>query len=282
MADSFDKSQNETNAPASESDSRANQDQTSGFSPAERATGSTPNAGHDPTRTDLGDSRDSTFESSDGAGDSQEFELAESLPTREAGELFADRYRLMDQIGEGGMGSVWIARQTAPVKRSVAIKLIREGLDSKSILRRFEVERQALAMMDHPNIAQVLDAGETKEGQPFFVMELVKGVSITQFCDEAKLTVRQRLELFVLVCQAIQHAHHKGIIHRDIKPSNVLVTTVDDNPVPKVIDFGVAKAAGQPLTGESMNTGLGYVVGTPEYMSPEQAGSKRSGHRHAL
>jgi eukaryotic-like serine/threonine-protein kinase len=180
-------------------------------------------------------------------------------------------YKLVEQIGEGGMGSVWMAQQTEPVKRVVAIKVIKAGMDSKAVLARFEAERQALAMMDHPNIAKVFDAGATRDGRPFFVMELVKGTPITKFCDERKLTPRQRLELFVPVCLAIQHAHQKGIIHRDIKPSNVLVALYDDRPVPKVIDFGVAKAAGQPLTDLTLMTGYGAVVGTPEYMSPEQA-----------
>ena len=144
-------------------------------------------------------------------------------------------------------------------------------MDSKQVLARFEAERQALALMDHPNIAKVLDAGATTEGRPYFVMELVKGVPITKFCDERQLTPRERLELFLPVCHAIQHAHQKGIIHRDIKPSNVLVALYDGKPVPKVIDFGVAKAAGQPLTERTLVTGLGAVVGTPEYMSPEQA-----------
>ena len=169
------------------------------------------------------------------------------------------------------MGSVYMAQQTEPVKRAVAVKVIKAGMDSKAVLARFEAERQALAMMDHPNIARVLDAGTTDGGRPFFVMELVKGMPITKYCDERKLTPRQRLELFVPVCQAIQHAHQKGIIHRDIKPSNVLVAMYDDRPVPKVIDFGVAKAAGQTLTDKTLMTGFGAVVGTPEYMSPEQA-----------
>ena len=153
------------------------------------------------------------------------------------------------------MGSVWMARQTEPVKRTVAVKLIKAGMDSRAVLARFEAERQALALMDHPNIAKVLDAGATPDGRPFFVMELVKGVPITKFCDERKLTPRQRLELFVPVCQAIQHAHQKGVIHRDIKPNNVLIALYDDRPVPKVIDFGVAKAAGQPLTEKTLATG---------------------------
>jgi hypothetical protein len=164
-----------------------------------------------------------------------------------------------------------LAQQTEPVKRTVAVKVIKAGMDSKAVLARFEAERQALALMDHPSIAKVLDASTTAGGRPFFVMELVKGVPITQFCDERQLTPRQRLELFVPVCQAIQHAHQKGIIHRDIKPSNVLVALYDDRAVPKVIDFGVAKATGQTLTDKTLLTGFGAVVGTPEYMSPEQA-----------
>jgi serine/threonine protein kinase/tetratricopeptide (TPR) repeat protein len=181
-------------------------------------------------------------------------------------------YKLLEQIGEGGMGTVWIAQQTAPVKRLVAIKLIKPGMDSKQVLARFEAERQALALMDHPNIAKVHDAGTTTEGRPYFVMELVKGIPITKYCDEYRLNPRQRLELFVPVCHAIQHAHQKGVIHRDIKPSNVLVVMYDDKPVPKVIDFGVAKATGQQLTDQTLHTGFGTVVGTFEYMSPEQAG----------
>ncbi len=180
-------------------------------------------------------------------------------------------YKLVEVIGEGGMGTVWLARQQEPVKRLVALKVIKAGMDSKSVLARFEAERQALALMDHPHIARVLDAGATPDGRPFFVMELVKGVPITTFCDERKLTPRERLELFVPVCQAIQHAHQKGVIHRDIKPNNVLVALYDGRPVPKVIDFGIAKATGQPLTEKTLVTGLGAVVGTPEYMSPEQA-----------
>ncbi len=192
-------------------------------------------------------------------------------PTARIGSILAGKYKLIEEIGEGGMGSVYMAQQTEPVKRAVAVKVIKAGMDSKAVLVRFEAERQALAMMDHLNIARVLDAGTTDGGRPFFVMELVKGVTITQFCDERKLTPRQRLELFVPVCQAIQHAHQKGVIHRDIKPSNVLVAMYDDRPVPKVIDFGVAKAAGQTLTDKTLMTGFGAVVGTPEYMSPEQA-----------
>ena len=187
------------------------------------------------------------------------------------GSVLAGRYKLVEAIGEGGMGAVYLAQQTEPVKRAVAVKVIKAGMDSKAVLARFEAERQALALMDHPNIAKVLDAGTTESGRPFFVMELVKGVPITQFCDARKLTPRERLELFVPVCQAIQHAHQKGVIHRDLKPSNVLVALYDDRPVPKVIDFGVAKAAGSTLTDKTLMTGFGAVVGTPEYMSPEQA-----------
>jgi serine/threonine protein kinase len=190
----------------------------------------------------------------------------------DVGAVLGGRYKLVEAIGEGGMGSVFLARQTEPVRRTVAVKVIKAGMDSRAVLARFEAERQALALMDHPNIARVLDAGTTESGRPFFVMELVKGTPITRFCDDRRLTPRQRLELFVPVCQAIQHAHQKGIIHRDIKPSNVLITLYDDHPVPKVIDFGVAKATGAQLTDESILTGFGAVVGTPEYMSPEQAG----------
>jgi serine/threonine protein kinase len=187
------------------------------------------------------------------------------------GVTIVGKYKLVEEIGEGGMGTVFLAMQTEPVKRLVAVKVIKSGMDSKAVLARFEAERQALAMMDHPNIARVLDAGATEDVRPFFVMELVKGVPITKFCDDRRLTTHQRLDLFVPVCQAIQHAHQKGVIHRDIKPSNVLVAMYDDRPVPKVIDFGVAKATGSQLTDHTLVTGFGAVVGTPEYMSPEQA-----------
>jgi WD40 repeat protein/serine/threonine protein kinase len=180
-------------------------------------------------------------------------------------------YKLLEPIGEGGMGAVWMAQQTEPVKRVVALKLIKAGMDSKQVIARFEAERQALALMDHINIAKVFDGGTTASGLPYFVMELVKGVPLTKYCDEHRLTPKHRLELFVPVCQAIQHAHQKGIIHRDIKPSNVLVALYDGKPVPKVIDFGIAKATGQQLTDRTLVTGFGAVVGTLEYMSPEQA-----------
>src|SRR6516164_243438 len=177
-------------------------------------------------------------------------------PTAERSGGNIGGYRLIELIGEGGMGEVWLAQQQEPVKRLVALKVIKAGLDSRQVLARFEAERQALALMDHPHIAKVLEAGATPEGRPFFVMELVKGTPITKYCDEHRLTPKQRLELFVQVCQAVQHAHQKGIIHRDIKPSNVLVALYDDRPVPKVIDFGVAKAAGQTLTDKTLLTGF--------------------------
>jgi eukaryotic-like serine/threonine-protein kinase len=187
------------------------------------------------------------------------------------GLVLAGKYKLVERIGDGGMGSVWLANQSEPVKRKVAVKLIKLGMDSRQVLTRFEAERQALATMDHPNIAKVLDGGLAPDGRPFFVMELVKGMPITEYCDSCKLSLKERLDLFVPVCQAIQHAHHKGIIHRDIKPSNVLIALYDDRPVPKVIDFGVAKATGQQLTEATLNTAFGGVIGTPQYMSPEQA-----------
>lgn len=187
------------------------------------------------------------------------------------GVVIGGKYTLLEKLGTGGMGEVWLAQQSEPIRRRVALKLIKEGMDSKAVLARFEAERQALAVMNHPNIAKVFDAGLTEQGHPYFVMEWINGVSITRYCDAHKLTPRARLELFIPVCQAIQHAHHKGIIHRDIKPSNVLVASYDDVPIPKVIDFGVAKATGGTLTDVTLNTGFGMLVGTPEYMSPEQA-----------
>ncbi len=181
-------------------------------------------------------------------------------------------YKLMEQIGEGGMGTVFVADQHHPVRRRVALKVIKPGMDTKQVLARFEAERQALALMDHPNIAKVFDAGATAEGRPYFVMELVKGLPITDYCDKARLSVRERLDLFVLVCRAVQHAHQKGIIHRDLKPTNVLVTLIDGAAVPKVIDFGVAKTTGGPLADGTIYTAFAQLVGTPLYMSPEQAG----------
>jgi len=186
------------------------------------------------------------------------------------GTVIAGRYTLVDVIGEGRMGSVYLASQTEPVKRQVALKLIKTGMDSRGVLARFDAERQALALMDHPNIARIYDGGLTPASQPFFVMELIQGVPLAEYCDQQRLTVRARLELFVAVCQAVQHAHQKGIIHRDLKPGNVLVTEVDGRPTPKVIDFGVAKATEVKLTDMSL-ADVGAIVGTPAYMSPEQA-----------
>src|SRR5271165_5937674 len=180
-------------------------------------------------------------------------------------------YKLLEQIGEGGFGLVFMAEQQHLVRRKVALKVLKPGMDTRQVIARFEAERQALALMDHPNIARVLDAGETASGRPHFVMELVKGAPITDYCDQNRLTTRERLALFAHVCQAVQHAHHKGIIHRDIKPSNVLVTLHDDVPVVKVIDFGIAKALGQQLTDKTLVTGFLQMIGTPMYMSPEQA-----------
>jgi len=181
------------------------------------------------------------------------------------------RYRLLRQLGEGGCGEVYLAEQEEPVRRRVALKVIKLGMATKNVIARFEVERQALALMDHPNIAKVLDAGATEQGRPYFVMELVGGVKITTFCDEHQLDARQRLDLFIQVCQAIQHAHQKGVIHRDIKPSNILVSVQDGVAMPKVIDFGIAKATASRLTDETTFTAAGQFVGTPAYMSPEQA-----------
>jgi serine/threonine protein kinase len=198
----------------------------------------------------------------------------ESMPTTADHETLSSSigpYKLLQKIGEGGMGVVYMAEQQRPVVRRVAIKIIKLGMDTQSVMARFEAERQALAMMDHPNIARVLDAGATDTGRPYFVMELVRGVSITEYCDNNHLTTRQRLELFLPVCRAVQHAHQKGIIHRDLKPSNVLITMHDGAPVPKVIDFGIAKATSGRLTDKTLFTQYHQFVGTPEYMSPEQA-----------
>jgi len=194
-----------------------------------------------------------------------------NLPEEEALGAWIGRYKLSQKIGEGGCGVVFMADQEEPVRRRVAIKVIKLGMDTRQVIARFEAERQALALMDHPNIAKVLDAGATTSGRPYFVMELVKGERITEYCDKNKLATRQRLDLFIQICQAIQHAHQKGIIHRDIKPSNILVAMQDGAPVPKVIDFGIAKATEQRLTEKTLVTSLGDFIGTPAYMSPEQA-----------
>src|SRR6186713_791474 len=181
------------------------------------------------------------------------------------------RYKLLEKIGEGGFGEVWMTEQREPIKRRVALKIIKPGMDSRQVVARFEAERQALAMMDHANIAKIFDAGRTDSGRPYFVMELVRGIKITEYCDQKQLPTRERLNLFILVCQAIQHAHQKGIIHRDIKPSNILVTLHDGVPVPKVIDFGIAKATQQDLTDKTVFTQFQQFIGTPAYISPEQA-----------
>jgi serine/threonine protein kinase/tetratricopeptide (TPR) repeat protein len=193
-------------------------------------------------------------------------------PAAEGPGTVVGPYKLMEQIGEGGMGLVFVAEQQHPVRRKVALKVIKPGMDTRQVIARFEAERQALALMDHPNIAKVHDGGETASGRPYFVMELVKGVSITGYCDQNQVPIRDRLELFLHVCQAVQHAHQKGIIHRDIKPSNVLVMSQDGTPLVKVIDFGVAKAIGQQLTDKTIYTQFTQLLGTPLYMSPEQAG----------
>jgi eukaryotic-like serine/threonine-protein kinase len=242
------------------------------------------NAKHDGTRDFTSESVGSSLE--------DPVRTRDHRPDTEPGVVICGRYTLLQKIGEGGMGEVWVAKQTEPVKRKVALKLIKTGMDSKAVLARFEQERQELALMDHPNIARVLDGGldlvaEPRtsvsgaaqpltdvrgSGKPFFVMELVNGLPLNKFCDEAKLTPRERLEIFVPICQAVQHAHQKGIVHRDLKPSNILVTLIDGKPVPKIIDFGVAKAIAGKLTDESLSTQFGTVLGTLEYMAPEQAG----------
>jgi tetratricopeptide (TPR) repeat protein len=195
-----------------------------------------------------------------------------ATPGETAGKVIG-RYRLLQKIGEGGMGEVWLAEQKEPVRRRVAIKLIKAGMDTREVVARFESERQALALMDHPAIAKVFDAGSTPQGAPYFVMEYVAGVPITTYCDNHRLSTRDRLELFMHVCEGVQHAHQKAIIHRDLKPSNILITEVDGRGAPKIIDFGVAKALGQKLSADTMFTRVGALIGTPEYMSPEQANS---------
>ena len=198
--------------------------------------------------------------------------IAQEPPAHESPVTVIGPYKLLQPIGEGGMGTVFMAEQTHPVRRTIALKLIKAGMDTRRVIARFEAERQAAQRIHgYPNIARVLDAGATESGHPYFVMELVKGLPITRYCDERRLTPRQRLELFIPVCHAVQHAHQKGIIHRDLKPSNVLTALYDGEPVPKIIDFGVAKATGQALTEKTLVTDFGAIVGTLEYMSPEQA-----------
>jgi serine/threonine protein kinase len=195
----------------------------------------------------------------------------DTSPLTEGPGTVIGNHKLLEQIGEGGMAVVYMAEQEKPLRRRVALKIIKLGMDTKSVIARFEAERQALAVMDHPNIAKVFDAGTTETGRPYFVMELVRGVSISEYCDRNKLSTKERLDLFVQVCNAVQHAHQKGIIHRDIKPSNVMVTLRDGKPVPKVIDFGIAKATSQKLTEKTLFTRYAQMIGTPAYMSPEQA-----------
>ena len=197
--------------------------------------------------------------------------ILDQVPLTEVLGTIIGRYKLLEKIGEGGFGVVYMAEQTEPIHRKVAFKIIKLGMDTKQVIARFEAERQALAMMDHPNIAKVLDAGATETGRPYFVMELVKGIPITEYCDKNNLNTQQRLELFIDVCNAVQHAHQKGIIHRDIKPTNVMITLHDGKPVPKVIDFGIAKATSQHLTEKTVFTRYAQMIGTPVYMSPEQA-----------
>jgi eukaryotic-like serine/threonine-protein kinase len=193
------------------------------------------------------------------------------IPIQEVPGAIIGRYKLLQQIGEGGFGVVFMAEQDFPVRRLVALKIIKLGMDTRQVVARFEAERQALAMMDHPAIAKVLDGGATETGRPYFVMELVKGERITEYCDKNRLTIPQRLDLMMQVCQAVQHAHQKGLIHRDLKPSNILVYKQDDRPVIKVIDFGIAKAMQARLTEKTMFTDFRQMIGTPEYMSPEQS-----------
>ena len=198
-------------------------------------------------------------------------DLSETPLSSDQTGTIAGRYKLLQRIGEGGFGIVYMAEQQEPVVRKVAVKIIKPGMDTRQVIARFEAERQALALMDHPNIAKVLDAGTTEAGRPYFAMDLIHGIPVTQYCDDRSLTTVERLTLFVAICSAIQHAHQKGIIHRDLKPTNILVTTDGDRPVPKVIDFGIAKATQGRLTDKTLFTQFQQFIGTPAYMSPEQA-----------
>ena len=206
----------------------------------------------------------------DGSSNEEKKDAAEVVIAERPGSQIGC-YKLLQEIGEGGFGVVYMADQLEPVRRKVALKIIKPGMDTKQVIARFEAERQALALMDHPNIAKVLDAGATESGRPYFVMELVKGIPVTEFCDKNTLSTPERLELFVRICRAVQHAHQKGVIHRDLKPANVMVTLHDGHPVPMVIDFGVSKAISQQLTEKTLFTAYGQMIGTPQYMSPEQA-----------
>src|ERR1700678_1876965 len=194
----------------------------------------------------------------------------ESASALAVGQIFAQRFELVRKLGEGGMGQVWLAEQVAPVRRQVAVKLIKAGMYDEAVVQRFQSERQSLAIMDHPAIAKVFDAGATPQGQPYFVMEYVPGLPITEYCDQRKLKIKDRLELFIHACEGVQHAHQKAIIHRDLKPSNILVIEVDGKPVPRIIDFGLAKAATAPQADATLHTRFGQFIGTPGYMSPEQ------------
>ncbi len=201
-------------------------------------------------------------------------QVAETVKAAVIGEgpgTVIGRYKILQQIGEGGFGVVFMAEQQQPIRRKVALKIIKPGLDTKEVIARFEAEQQALALMDHPNVARVLDAGSTESGRPYFVMELVRGIPITEYCDKNNLTPSERIDLFVSVCNAVQHAHQKGIIHRDIKPSNVLITLHDGKPIVKIIDFGISRAINQRLTERTLFTKFDQMIGTPAYMSPEQA-----------
>ena len=246
----------------------------------EKKTGQERSAYLDSACTDDNDLRasvESLLKANDKAGDFLESPILDSgvildeSPISEGPGTVIGRYKLLEKIGEGGMAVVYMAEQTEPIRRKVALKIIKLGMDTKSVIARFEAERQALAMMDHPNIAKVLDAGATETGRPYFVMELVTGVSITEYCDKNNLNTKDRLALFIQVCSAVQHAHQKGIIHRDIKPTNVMVTRHEGRPIPKVIDFGIAKATNQRLTEKTLFTRYTHIIGTPAYMSPEQA-----------
>ncbi len=205
------------------------------------------------------------------AGPPQESPAMGSVAIEATAGARIGRYKLLQRIGEGGCGVVFMAQQEEPVRRRVALKVIKLGMDTRQVVARFEAERQALALMDHPNIAKVLDAGATNAGRPYFVMELVRGIKITEYCDQHRLPIAQRLDLFIRVCHAVQHAHQKGIIHRGLKPSNILVTELDGEPLPKVIDFGIAKAVEGRLTDQTLFTAFEQFLGTPAYMSPEQA-----------
>ncbi len=221
---------------------------------------SVPAADVDATLDDIGSARSSGSAGSSPRSPSATSEIKSIGP-----------YRLLQLLGEGGMGEVWLAEQKKPIQRTVALKLIKTGMDTKAVVARFESERQALALMDHPNIARVFDAGSTPEGRPYFVMEYVPGLPLTEYCDKHRLSMKERLALFLQVCDGVQHAHQKAVIHRDLKPSKVLVVEHESNAVPKIIDFGLAKAIGQRLIEKTLFTELGVMMGTPEYMSPEQA-----------